>query len=104
MAETAPPSAPAHLPLVTPTRIACAVLLAAPFVALLWVSSYSRLDPAFIGIPFFYWYQLAWVVVAALFTGVAYLLVRREEDRRRAAGSPAAGSAGALPGEGGTEG
>ena len=84
MADTAPPSAPARLPVVTPTRIVCAVLLAAPFVALIWVSSYSRLDPALIGIPFFYWYQLAWVVVSALFTGAAYLLVRREEKQRRA--------------------
>ncbi|MHA6762822.1 DUF3311 domain-containing protein [Streptacidiphilus sp. PAMC 29251] len=87
MAETAPPpapSAPARPPLVTPTRIACALLLAAPFVALLWVGSYSRLDPAFLGIPFFYWYQLAWVVVSAVFTGGAYLLIRREEKQRAA--------------------
>jgi hypothetical protein len=84
MAEPTPPAVPARrLPLITPTRTACAVLLAAPFVALLWVSSYSRTDPAFIGIPFFYWYQLAWVIVSALFTGAAYLLIRREESRRR---------------------
>jgi hypothetical protein len=84
MADTAPPSAPARLPLVTPTRIACAVLLVAPFVALLWVNSYSRLGPAFIGIPFFYWYQLVWVVASAVLTGTAYLLVRREEKHRAA--------------------
>ena len=84
MAESAPPAVPARLPLVTPTRIACAVLLGAPFVALLWVGSYSRLDPAFIGIPFFYWYQLAWVVLSAVLTGAAYLLIRREETGRRA--------------------
>ena len=84
MAESAPPAVPARPPQVTPTRIACAVLLVAPFVALLWVGSYNRLDPAFIGIPFFYWYQLAWVVVSAVFTGAAYLLVRREETGRRA--------------------
>ena len=79
MVDTAPHSA--RPPLVTPTRIACAVLLAAPFVALLWVNSYARLGPSLIGIPFFYWYQLAWVIVSALFTGAAYLLIRREEQR-----------------------
>ena len=42
--------------------------LLAPFVALLWVDSYSRLTPAFIGIPFFYWYQMAWVPVSAALT------------------------------------
>ena len=81
--------------MVTPTRLVCAVLLAAPFVALLWVGSYSRLDPALIGIPFFYWYQLAWVVVSALCTGAAYLLIRREEAHRGAAAG-----AGAAAGEG----
>ncbi|MFC1417337.1 DUF3311 domain-containing protein [Streptacidiphilus cavernicola] len=91
MAETAPPSTPARPPLVTPTRIACAVLLAAPFVALLWVGSYSRLDPAFIGVPFFYWYQLAWVVLSAVFTGAAYLLFRREETARAAVRAAAEG-------------
>jgi hypothetical protein len=93
MAETAPPPAPAaRLPLVTPTRVVCAVLLAAPFVALLWVSSYSRLDPTLLGIPFFYWYQLVWVVVSALLTGSAYLLVRREERHRALPAAPAAPS------------
>ncbi|MEY9844046.1 DUF3311 domain-containing protein [Streptacidiphilus sp. MAP5-3] len=72
------------LPLVTPVRVTCAVLLVAPFVALLWVSSYSRLTPAFIGIPFFYWYQLLWVILSALLTGVAYVLFTREEKRRKA--------------------
>jgi membrane protein implicated in regulation of membrane protease activity len=74
----------ATLPLVTPVRVICAVLLVAPFVALLWVSSYARLTPAFIGIPFFYWYQLLWVIVSALLTGVAYVLFTREEKRRKA--------------------
>jgi hypothetical protein len=93
MAETAARSSvPARLPVVTPTRIACAVLLGAPFVALLWVGSYARLGPALLGIPFFYWYQLAWVVLSAVFTGGAYLLIRREE-RARSAATAATGAA-----------
>ncbi|MEZ0090454.1 DUF3311 domain-containing protein [Streptacidiphilus sp. EB129] len=86
MADTAPPDRP---PVVTGTRIVCAILLLAPFVALLWVNSYSRLTPAFIGIPFFYWYQLLWVIVSAVLTGAAYLLFRREEDRRKATATEA---------------
>ncbi|WP_408641070.1 DUF3311 domain-containing protein [Streptacidiphilus rugosus] len=84
----------------TPVRIVCAVLLLAPFVALLWVSSYARMTPAFAGIPFFYWYQLMWVILSALLTGLAYLLFTREEKSRKAlrdagaaAGSAAADSA-----------
>ncbi|SEK31206.1 DUF3311 domain-containing protein [Streptacidiphilus jiangxiensis] len=74
----------AKLPLVTPVRVICAVLLAAPFVALLWVGSYSTPTPAFVGIPFFYWYQLLWVVLSALMTGGAYVLFTREEKQRKA--------------------
>jgi Protein of unknown function (DUF3311) len=70
-------------PVVTPSRIAAGICLIIPFVALLWVNSYSRLTPTFIGIPFFYWYQLAWVPVAAALTFTAYLLVRREERVRK---------------------
>ena len=81
-AQTAPPPVPPPLPVVTPTRVACALLLLAPLVALLWVNSYARTSPSFIGIPFFYWYQLLWVIVSALLTGAAYLLIRREETRR----------------------
>ncbi|QMU69485.1 DUF3311 domain-containing protein [Streptacidiphilus sp. P02-A3a] len=81
-AQTAPPPVPPPLPVVTPTRVACALLLLAPVVALLWVNSYARTSPSFIGIPFFYWYQLLWVIIAAVLTGAAYLLIRREEARR----------------------
>jgi hypothetical protein len=81
----------AGLPLVTPARVVIAVCLVAPFVALLWVGSYAKVDPTFIGIPFFYWYQMAWVVGCAVLIGVAYVLIRREERARRAART-AAGS------------
>jgi hypothetical protein len=57
--------------------------LIVPFVAMLWVSSYSRITPEFIGIPFFYWYQMLWVPVSSALTFTAYLLVRREERARK---------------------
>ena len=106
MADTAssaplsgPPPAPAvGLPVVTPTRVVCGILLLVPFVALFWVNSYARLRPAFIGIPFFYWYQLLWVIVSGVLTGGAYLLIRREEARRRADPPPGAGGEGGAVG------
>ena len=51
-------------------------LLALPFIALLDVPIYDRIDPRFAGIPFFYWYQLAWVVLTAILLGVVYLATR----------------------------
>jgi len=74
-------------PVVTPSRVIAGLCLAVPFVALLWVNSYSRLTPRFIGIPFFYWYQMAWVPVTALLTFTAYVLVRREERARKGGAS-----------------
>jgi hypothetical protein len=71
------------LPVVTPARVTAGICLVIPFVGLLWVNSYSRLTPTFIGIPFFYWYQLAWVPVAALLTYTAYVLVRRDARIRK---------------------
>ncbi len=54
-----------------------AVLLAAPFVALLSVGTYNSATPRLWGFPFFYWYQLLWVIIAAAATTVAYLLITR---------------------------
>jgi uncharacterized protein DUF3311 len=41
------------------------LLLLIPFVALLWVPFYNRLDPVMFGIPFFYWYQFVWVILTS---------------------------------------
>lgn len=48
------------------------VLFVLPFIAMLWVSSYNRLTPELFGFPFFYWYQLLWVVVSAALAGIIY--------------------------------
>ena len=48
------------------------VLFVLPFVAMLWVSSYNRLEPSLFGFPFYYWYQLGWVVLSAAFAGIVY--------------------------------
>ncbi len=57
-------------------RRAWYLLLALPFIALLDVPIYDRIDPLFAGIPFFYWYQLAWVLLTAMLLGVVYLATR----------------------------
>ncbi|SEC57710.1 Protein of unknown function [Streptomyces melanosporofaciens] len=67
----------------TPTRVVAALCLIAPFVGMLWVGSYAKVEPTLIGIPFFYWYQMLWVPVSAVLTSVAYVLVRREKRARK---------------------
>ncbi|WP_217239442.1 DUF3311 domain-containing protein [Streptomyces sp. AC555_RSS877] len=70
-------------PVVTPVRVVIALCLFAPFVAMLWVGSYAKTDPAFIGIPFFYWYQMAWVLISTALTMIAYKLWRRDQSGRQ---------------------
>lgn len=67
----------------TPARVVAALCLIAPFVGVLWVGSYAKVEPTLIGIPFFYWYQMLWVPISAALTSVAYLLVRREQRARK---------------------
>ncbi|MEV4945267.1 DUF3311 domain-containing protein [Streptomyces sp. NPDC053755] len=74
-------------PTVTPVRVVVALCLIAPFVAMLWVSSYAKVEPTFIGIPFFYWYQMAWVVISTALTMVAYTLWQRDQRSRKGGAS-----------------
>jgi uncharacterized membrane protein YhdT len=53
------------------------LLLAVPFLVVLWVPSYNRIEPQLGGIPFFYWYQLAWILLGAVFVLIAYAIERR---------------------------
>lgn len=50
------------------------LLLLIPFVAMLWVPSYNRIEPELAGIPFFYWYQLAWILAGAILVLLVYLI------------------------------
>jgi len=45
---------------------------------MLWVPSYAGGSPALYGIPFFYWYQLAWVLGGAALTAAVYLATDSE--------------------------
>jgi hypothetical protein len=59
------------------------VLLALPFAAILWVPLYARTEPRLGGLPFFYWYQFAWIVLTCALMTVGYRLLRRTERRNR---------------------
>lgn len=91
-----PPSPAGSAPVVTPSRVVAGLCLLAPFVSMLWVGSYDRIDPTFIGIPFFYWYQMLWVPLSTLLTCTAYILVRREQAARKQSAQGGAGE-GAEP-------
>lgn len=48
------------------------LLFVIQFVGLLWPPIYNRVDPEWMGIPFFYWYQFLWVIVGAVVTAIVY--------------------------------
>ncbi|HEX6457963.1 MAG TPA: DUF3311 domain-containing protein [Thermoleophilaceae bacterium] len=58
------------------------LLLLAPFIGLLFPGWYATRSPELFGFPFFYWYQFAWVIGAALITGLVYVLTRAPESDR----------------------
>lgn len=61
---------------------AAGVLLLIPIVALMWVSSYSKVEPRLWGFPFFIWYQFLWVFLCSAMTWTAYKLVLKARPHR----------------------
>ena len=55
-------------------------LLVLPFVGTLFPQLYNRAEPALFGLPFFYWYQLAWVIVTTVLLGIVVIATRRSDD------------------------
>jgi hypothetical protein len=56
------------------------LLLLLPFVGLLCPPLYARVEPRLSGVPFFIWYQFAWIAGAALVMIVAYRLIGDRGD------------------------
>jgi len=48
------------------------LLFVIQLVAVIWPPFYNKIEPDFIGLPFFYWYQLACIVFGAVLTAIVY--------------------------------
>jgi hypothetical protein len=55
------------------------LLFAIQVAVALWPPLYNKVEPAWMGIPFFYWFQLFWVIVGAVLTAIVYFAT---EDSR----------------------
>ena len=53
-------------------------LLVIPFAATLIPPLYARRAPELFGFPFFYWYQILWIVLSALIVFFVYTRQRGE--------------------------
>jgi hypothetical protein len=60
----------------TPARpvVWARLLLLLPLIGMCWVSTYNSVEPTLAGVPFFYWYQLIWVLLGAGISGFVYVL------------------------------
>lgn len=63
------------------------LLLATPWLSTFWVASYNRVEPALFGMPFFYWYQLLWVIISSVLVAIVFKRahLRRTTDEIAAA-------------------
>lgn len=48
------------------------LLFVLQFAAIAWPPLYNRIEPMWAGIPFFYWYQMLWIVIGAVLTAIVY--------------------------------
>ncbi|MBV9717885.1 MAG: DUF3311 domain-containing protein [Candidatus Eremiobacteraeota bacterium] len=55
-------------------------LLILPFIGTLIPPLYNHARPALLGIPFFYWYQLAWIPLTAGLLGLFVAITRIGRD------------------------
>ena len=56
----------------TPGKWSWWYLLFVVQLVVLWPPFYNSAEPYWLGIPFFYWYQLLWVLIGAVFTAIVY--------------------------------
>lgn len=77
------PDIPTRGPAKPGPYVAAGILLAIAIIVPLIVPLYSRAKPALWGMPFFYWYQMLWVFIDAFLVWVTFVIVRREDRRRR---------------------
>ncbi|MCL6454324.1 MAG: DUF3311 domain-containing protein [Alicyclobacillus sp.] len=52
------------------------LLAVIPCIGTLFPSFYSSVSPTLWGIPFFYWYQMLWVIISAVLTFIMYRALR----------------------------
>jgi hypothetical protein len=54
-------------------------LLVVPALALMFPGIYARRTPELWGFPFFYWYQMAWIVLTSILSGIVYVATTGRE-------------------------
>ena len=58
------------------------LLLLVPYGAVLWVPFYNSVDPSAFGFPYFYVYQMTWVLITSLIVAIVYVATRQAPTKR----------------------
>ena len=53
-------------------------LIFIPFIPVLYVPFFNRLEPTLAGVPFYYWFQMLWIPLSALITYAVYLATDKD--------------------------
>ncbi|WP_291999974.1 DUF3311 domain-containing protein [Caldivirga sp.] len=61
-------------------RVAAAILFIVPWVFYLVLPVYNRVNPEVGGVPFFYWFQTLWLVIAAVLSLIGVFLIHGGES------------------------
>ena len=61
-------------------RITAAILFIIPWVFYLVLPVYNRVNPEVGGVPFFYWFQTLWLVIAAVLSLIGVFLIHGGES------------------------
>ena len=78
MTDTRPPASPSR-----GLWILICALLAPAVILPLWVGLYDKTDPTLNGWPFFFWFQMALILFAAVMTIIAFMLSKVADRRDR---------------------
>ena len=55
------------------------ILLLVPLAGVLIPWIYNKNEPRLFGLPFFYWYQMLWIVISVMCTLIVYRATRGEK-------------------------
>lgn len=56
-------------------------LLLLPLLNVFALPFYNTVEPTLFGIPFFYWYQLAWVVLCSIIVAIVFRMAHGPDKR-----------------------
>ena len=89
---------------ISPLRLFATFCVLAPMVAVIAVPTYNSATPKLGGFPFYYWYQLLWVVITGVLMVAAFWAIKLDEGKRRQARAAAGPESPAAPGSSGAAG